>query len=70
MGAGQIQENRVTSPIPDVRNRRRIQDGESLHRLRTSGIGLREALHAPVVRTSRLPFQGAPMSGGVKRSKS
>ena len=27
------------SPIPDVRNRRRIQDGASLHRLRTSGIG-------------------------------
>ena len=27
------------SPIPDVRNRWRIQDGGSLHRLRTSGIG-------------------------------
>ena len=27
------------SPIPDVRNRRKIQHGESLRRLRTSGMG-------------------------------
>ena len=51
----QIQENHLTSPIPDVRNRRRDSPCWIFRRLRTSGIGLREALPEPVVWATILP---------------
>ncbi|MCZ7638028.1 MAG: glutamine amidotransferase [Verrucomicrobia bacterium] len=62
-----MQENHVASPIPDVRNRRRIQSGKSLHRFRTSGMGLREAPLEPCTKSGGEPPHSRRLAMGGAR---